>query len=128
HLPGAPEEKLRLDFDWLAIYFHHGIGEEIDGAGSRLRLDDQVAALAELNSVRGVMAKVIIGQAGILVGFADIHRHPLAVREELRPTVVAIDAAVVSLRRDGGADGETSRDAGRARQRDEVGVKIRAIA
>src|SRR5206468_11150733 len=63
-----------------------------------------------------------------LVGFADVHRHPFAVSEEFRPTVVAVNAAVIPLRRDRGTDGEAGRNAKFPRQRDEVGVKIRAVA
>src|SRR2546428_9924602 len=42
--------------------------------------------------------------------------------------MVAVNAAVISLRGDGSANGKASRDAHRSRQSDEVSVKIRAIA
>lgn|SRR5262245_40196313 len=45
-LARPPKQEFRLNLDRLAIHFHHRIGKEIDGAGSGLGLDDQIAAFA----------------------------------------------------------------------------------
>jgi hypothetical protein len=45
-----------------------------------------------------------------------------------RPTMVAVDAAVVAFGRNARADGEARRDARRTGHGDEVGVEVRAIS
>ncbi len=123
-MPESPKEKVALDSDRLATYFHQGICQEIDGAGSWLGIDNQVAAFAKFEPVRRVVAEIVIGQPRIFIGLADVHRNPFAVSEELRPTVVSVNTTIVALRGDGGTDGKTSRNANLSSQRDEVGVKI----
>src|SRR5262249_12548115 len=87
-----------------------------------------IPAFAQLEAVRRVMAEIVIRQARVLVGFADIHRHPLAVGKELGPAVVTVDAALVSFGGDGGADGEARWNARLAREGAERGVEDREVA
>src|SRR5262252_4165571 len=74
-----------------------------------------------------MVPEVIVGQAGILVGLAHIHRHPFPVRKEFRPAMIPVDAPIVPLRGDGGPNGKSRRDADGAYQGDEIGMEIRAI-
>src|SRR5258708_1472553 len=75
-----------------------------------------------------MMAKVIIGQLGVLPGLAEVHGQPLAVRVELGPAMITSYGSFIRAGRNREPDGEAGRHANRARQRDEVSMKIRAIA
>src|ERR1041385_4676297 len=75
-----------------------------------------------------MMAEIIIGQARILVGFADIDRDPFAVCEKLGPAMVPINSPVISLGGDACTDGEPGRDAHLPCQGDEIRMKIGTIA
>ena len=107
----ALKREVRLDLDQLSLDFEHRMREEVDRSRRGARLDDEIAAAAQLDAICRVMAEVVRREARILVAFADVHRPPLAVRVELRPAVIAVDSAVVALRRDRGADRESRRDA-----------------
>src|SRR6266481_5475635 len=74
------------------------------------------------------MPEVVISQLWILPRFADIHRYPTSIREKFRPAMIALDRALVLVGRNGGANGETSRYPDAARESNEVGMKIGAIA
>ena len=74
------------------------------------------------------MTKIIIRQLRVLPSFADIHRHPLTVREKFGPAMVAFDLAFPLVGWNGRAYGETRGYVDASRQSDEVRVEITTIA
>ena len=83
--------------DFLAVHLEVWPEEIVERASFRGGFDGDVAPAAELEAVSGMMAKIIIGQLRMLVGLADVDRHPFAVGMKLRPAVVAANDAGVLL-------------------------------
>jgi hypothetical protein len=54
------EGELHRGLYRLAAYFQHGIGQEIDRAGSGTRFNYQVAATAEFDAIGRMVAKIVI--------------------------------------------------------------------
>ena len=87
------------------------IGQEVDWSGGGTWFDHEVAAAAKFDPVCGMMAKVIGRQGGTLVALANVSGPPLPVGVKLRPAMISINSALVSLRRNGRSDGEARGDA-----------------
>ena len=96
----------------LSADLQHGIGEEVDRSGYWTGFDHQVAAAAEFDAVGRMMTEVIGRQGGTLVTLADVNGPPFPIGLELGPAMIAIDPALVSLRRDGRANGKARGYAG----------------
>src|SRR5437899_9202691 len=74
------------------------------------------------------MPEVVISQLWILPRFADIHRYPASVCQKFRPAMIALDRALVLIGRNCRANGKARGYSDAARESNEVGVKIGAIA
>src|SRR5512144_1170198 len=74
-----------------------------------------------------MMSEVVGGEARVLVRFAHIHRHPLAVSEKFGPAMVPVNSTMIAFRRNCRANLQSGRDANLARQGDEIGVEVGAI-
>src|SRR5438105_2579307 len=118
----------RLRFYHLTIHLKQRVYEKIDWAARRFGINYQVAAFRQLETIGRVVAEIVIGQLWILPRFTDIHRHPTSVCEKFGPAMVAVDRALVLIRWNRSANSETRWYANAARQRNEVGMKIRAVA
>jgi hypothetical protein len=83
--PDAPERERGLGLDYLAVHLKQRVGEKIDRATRRLRVDDQVAALGQFETIGRVMPEIVICQLWILPCFADINGNPATIRQKFRP-------------------------------------------
>ena len=118
----------RLGLYHLTIHLKQRVYEKIDWAARRLGINYQVAAFRQLETIGRIVAEVVIGQFWIFPRFADIHRDPSSVGEKFGPAMIAVDRALVLIDWNRGANSETRWYANTARQRNEVGMKIRAVA
>src|SRR5205807_2977558 len=75
-----------------------------------------------------VMPEIVIRQLWILPCFADINGNPATICQELSPAMVAVDRALVFVSGNSSADGKARRDADAARQCNEIGMEISAVA
>ena len=55
----ALEREVRLDLDRLSLDLEHWMSEEIDRARRGAGIDDEIAAAAQFDANRGVMAEVV---------------------------------------------------------------------
>src|SRR5207244_13522378 len=117
-----------LGFDYFAVHFEQWIDEKIDRAARRLRVNYQITAFRKFEPVGRIVPEVVISQLRILPSFADIHRNPATICQEFSPAMVAVDRALVLVGWNGCANREPSGYADAARESNEVGVKIGAIA
>ncbi len=97
---GAVEGELDFRPRRLAAYLEHRVCEEIDWTRSRTRINHEIAASTEFETVGGIVAEIVGRQTGTLVSLADVYGPPITVGVEFRPTVIAVDSAVIPLRRD----------------------------
>src|SRR4029450_10178704 len=115
-------------FYHLAVHLQERINEKIDRSAFRFWIDHQIAALGQFKPIRGIMTKIILSELWVLPRFADVYRHPLTVGKKFGPAMISLDLALILVRWNGRADGETRRDVDASRQSDEVRVKITTIA
>src|SRR5438132_1529263 len=78
-------------------------------------------------TIRRVVAEVVVGQRWIFPRFTDIHRHPASICEKFRPAMVAFDRALILVGWNRRANGKTRRYSDAARQSDKISVKIAAV-
>src|SRR6266566_3689793 len=123
----APEHEGGLGLYHLAVDLDQGVGEKINRTACRLGIDHQIAAFGQLETIRRVVAEVVVGQLWIFPRFTDIHRHPASICEKFSPAMITLDRPLVFIGRNRRAYGKTSGDTDAARQSDEISVKIAAI-
>ena len=116
----AGKEKFRVDFGGCSSRFEIRINEKIKRPGRGERRSFQIAATANLEAIRRMMAEIIISQGWRFPSFADVDRNPFSIGSEFRPAMIAINDAGIFVRRDGKPDRETGWDADGTRERDEV--------
>src|SRR5207248_9362179 len=124
----SAKHERRLGFHHFTVHLEQRVYEKIDRAARRLGIDHQIAAFRQLETIGRVVAEVVIGQLWIFPRFADIHRHPTSVCEKFCPAMIAVDRALVLIGWNRSANRETRWYANAARQRNEVGMKIRTVA
>src|SRR5437763_14170010 len=124
----STKHERRLGFYHFAVHLKQRVYEKIDRAARRLGIDHQIAAFRQLETICRIMSEVIIRKLGFFPRFADIHRHPASVCEKFGPAMIAVDRALVLIGWNRSANRETRWYANAARQRNEVGMKIRTVA
>jgi len=123
----AAEHESSLGFYYLAIHFEQGVDEKVDRAAGRLGIDHQISAFGQLETIRRIMAEVIISQLWIFPRFADIHRYPASIGEKFGPAVVALDRALFFIGWNRRTNGEARRYSNAARQSNKIGMEIGAV-
>ena len=102
--------------------------EIIKRAGHGCGGHGDVAAAAQFEAVSGVMTEIVAGEFGMLVGLADVHRHPFAIGEKFRPAMVAGNCARIAVGRNGEANGKSRGNFHRAAQCNKISVEIGAVS